>query len=187
VAPGRTGSFARLEPAGNAFTQALITVNPQVALNLRAMWDAANNRWNQWVLNYSQDKQFELLRNIGFEAPSWQDLSYLLIGIVVIVSLCGAAWTLWERSRQDPWLRLLQRAAQQLKHAGIATPPHATPRHLAELLKSAPLAAHYPVLPFTEWLLRLEQWRYSQRDAGTLAALQREFRQLQRPPRSGQP
>ena len=184
VAPGRTGTFARLEPVGNAFTQALITVNPQVAVNLRAMWDAANNRWNQWVLNYSQDKQFELLRNIGFEAPSWQDLSYLLIGIVVIASLCGAVWTLWERSRQDPWLRLLQRAAQQLNHAGIATPPHATPRHLAELLKSAPLAALYPVLPFAEWLLRLEQWRYGQRDAGTLAVLQREFRQLQRPPRA---
>ena len=181
VAPGRTGTFARLEPAGNAFTQALITVNPQVALNLRAMWDAANNRWNQWVLNYSQDKQFELLRNIGFKAPSWQDLSYLLIGILVIVSLCGAAWTLWERSRQDPWLRLLQQAAQRLQRVGIHIPAQATPRQMQEMLKSSAAIASCADSPLSTWLVRMEQWRYSPRQANSLADLQREFRQLHWP------
>ena len=185
VAPGRTGTLERLEPPSNAFTQALITVSPKMALNLRAVWDAANNRWNQWVLNYSQDKQFELLKNLGFASPSWQDLSYLLIGIVVMVSLCGAAWTLWERQRQDPWLRLLHAAAHQLHRAGIPSPPQATPRHLAELLKSSRWALQYAESPLTTWLLRMEQWRYGSRQAGTLAALQREFRQLRWPPRTG--
>lgn len=103
VSPGRTGSFQRLQAPRNAVTQALAgALSPQVALNLRALWDAANNRWNQWVLNYSQSKQLDLLRNIGFTSPSWEDLSYVLIGIIVVVSLAGAAWTLWERHRQDP-------------------------------------------------------------------------------------
>jgi hypothetical protein len=31
----------------------------------------------------------------GFSAPSWRDLGYLLIGIIVLASLDGAGWTLW--------------------------------------------------------------------------------------------
>ncbi|MCF8211775.1 MAG: DUF3488 and transglutaminase-like domain-containing protein, partial [Rhodoferax sp.] len=95
VAPGRTGSFQRLEAPRGAMAQVFGVVSPALALNLRAMWEAVNNRWNQWVLNYSQAKQMDLLRNIGFDSPSWQDLSYVLIGIVVVASLLGAAWTFW--------------------------------------------------------------------------------------------
>ena len=29
-----------------------------------------NNGWNQWVLNYTQSRQLDLLKNLGFEAPS---------------------------------------------------------------------------------------------------------------------
>jgi transglutaminase-like putative cysteine protease len=181
VAPGRTGSLERLEPPSNAFAQALITVSPAMALNLRAVWDAANNRWNQWVLNYSQDKQFELLKNLGFTSPSWQDLSYLLIGIVVIVSLCGAAWTLWERQRQDPWLRLLQAAAHKLQRAGLAIPTQATARQMAEMIKSYNAAVQYADSPLTAWLLKMEQWRYSPHRASALADLRREFKHLQWP------
>lgn len=181
VAPGRTGSLERLEPPTNALTQALITVNPRMALNLRAVWDAANNRWNQWVLNYSQDKQFELLKNLGFESPSWQDLSYLLIVIVVVVSLCGAIWALWERSRQDPWLRLLQQAARHMQRAGLPVAPNATPRQMAEVVKSNPTSVQLADSPLTAWLLKMEQWRYSPHREGSLAELQRELRQMHWP------
>ncbi len=103
VAPGRTGSLQRLLPPTNAFAQAIgAAVNPAFVLNLRAMWEAANNRWNQWVLNYTETQQLNLLRNLGFASPSWQDLAYVLIGIVVLVSLAGAGCTLWERHHQDP-------------------------------------------------------------------------------------
>ena len=106
VAPGRTGSFTRLQAPQNVFTQALNTVSPGFALNLREIWEAANNRWNQWVLNYSQARQLDLLRSLGFEAPSWEDLGYVLAALVVLASSVGALWTLWERYHQDPWLRL---------------------------------------------------------------------------------
>ncbi|MFZ3129255.1 MAG: DUF3488 and transglutaminase-like domain-containing protein, partial [Rhodoferax sp.] len=135
VAPGRTGSLQRLEAPRNVFAQALNTVNPAFALNLRALWDAANNRWNQWVLNYSQSRQLNLLRNLGFESPSWEDLGYVLLTLVVLASLLGAAWTLWERHHQDPWLRLLHRTARRLQRAGWSVPTHASPRQLATLLR----------------------------------------------------
>ena len=94
VAPGRIGALQRLQAPRGVIADALLgNVNPALALNLRALWDAVNNSWNQSVLNYTQGKQLNLLRNIGFESPSWEDLIYLLIGIVVLASLSGAAWT----------------------------------------------------------------------------------------------
>ena len=34
-------------------------------------------------------------------------------------ALAGALWALWERSRQDPWQRLLLRARERLARAGL--------------------------------------------------------------------
>ena len=196
VAPGRTGSFQRLQAQqgviASAFTGAFGTVNPNLLANLRAAWDATNNGWNQWVLNYSQATQLNLLKNIGFESPSWADLSYVLIGIVVFVSLLGAAWTLWERSRHDPWLRLLESARQRLAKAGISIAPNSPPRRMAEQMLQQINAAppsrqhtlplnHSITQPMRDWLLRLEALRYARATSNShagLVTLQRELKQM---------
>ena len=186
VAPGRTGSLLRLEAPSNVFTQALVTVSPGFALNLRALWEATNNRWNQWVLNYSQARQLDMLRKLGFESPSWEDLSYVLIAIVVLSSLLGAAWTLWERHRQDPWLRLYHRATLRLQSAGLVLPPNTPPRQMAALLQARIPATDAGLASVHDWLLRLEAWRYAAHSAANplaLGPLQREFRQLPWPKR----
>jgi protein-glutamine gamma-glutamyltransferase len=178
VAPGRTGSFTRLQAPQGAIANALSgvfgVVNPSLLVNLRAAWEAMNNGWNQWVLNYTQTKQLNLLKDIGFDSPSWEDLLYVLLGILVFVSLCGAAWTLWEKSRHDPWLRLLWRARKRLVKAGIELAPNSPPRSMAETLGTG----HRDI---RAWLLRMETLRYSRAEGPrllALAGLQREFRQL---------
>lgn len=181
VAPGRVGSLQRLQAPRGVIAEALLgNVNPAFALNLRAMWDAVNNGWNQWILNYTQGKQLNLLRDIGFETPSWQDLIYLLIGIVVFSSLLAAAWTLWERSRHDPWLLLLERAATRLKKAGIDLAPNSPPRHIAQQLANQSNLDDAAVCAMRDWLIRLEALRYappgSQRSS--LVTLKRELNQL---------
>ena len=181
VAPGRTGSPQRLQAPRNPVTEALAgAIGPQVALNVRAVWDAVNNRWNQWVLNYTQSRQLDLLRNIGFESPSWEDLGLVLIGIVVAASLAGAAWTLWDRHQQDPWLRLLHQAHKRMARAGISVPANAPPRQMLALLGQG-VASTHPTL--AAWLLRLEAWRYAPPNTApdTLRQLQRSFRQLSWP------
>lgn len=162
VAPGRTGSLQRLQTPRGALTSALLgSVSPALALNMRAAWDAVNNRWNQWVLNYTQQRQLDLLKNLGFESPGWEDLLYILWSIVVVASLASAAWSAWERQRQDPWLRLLVRARKAFAHAKLQLPPQSTPRQLIELWRQHPsLQARYPQL--RTWLLQLEALRYSQ-------------------------
>jgi len=184
VAPSRTGSLIRLQTARGAITSAILgNVNRAFALNLRAAWDAVNNRWNQWVLNYTQNSQLNLLRNMGFESPSWEDLIYLLCGVVVGASLLGAAWSAWDRHRQDPWLRLLERARQHLQRAGLVLPKHSTPRQLREQLQSH-RSSHANAQALCDWLLRLEALRYAPHSAESagfkqqLATLQRQLRQL---------
>ena len=184
VAPGRTGSLQRLVVPQGAMAQVLGAVSPALVLNLRAAWEALNNRWNQWVLNYSQAKQLDLLRNIGFESPSWEDLSYVLIGVIVLASIMGALWTLWERHRQDPWLRLLHQAGTRLKRMGVAVPATAPPRSIATQLGQHADLATSPITPaLVDWLLRLEAWRYApHHQRVNLSALRREFNQLPWPP-----
>jgi transglutaminase-like putative cysteine protease len=188
VAPGRTGTLERLVAPANVFTRAMVNINPAFALNLRAMWEAANNRWNQWVLNYSQSRQLDLLRNLGFESPSWQDLSTVLIALVVLASTVGAGWTLWDRHRQDPWLRLYRKAERKFRQTGLHLPPNTPPRQMA-----LRLAAHAGTSPHTaalhEWLLQLEAWRYQKSSGASTAklrSLQREF-SLLRWPKQTQP
>jgi len=184
VAPARTGTFNRLAaPRGAIATAIFGNVNPELALTLRAVWEAANNRWNQWVLNYSQSRQLDLLKNIGFEAPSWEDLVYLLCAIVVLASLIGAGWSAWERQRQDPWLRLLARATRQLQRAGITLAPNSTPRQIATLVQQQTALAQGPA--WADWLLRLETLRYAPSGHSgrgdlrrRLAALRQQLRRL---------
>jgi hypothetical protein len=188
---GRTGAFQRLEPTPSVIAQALQAVSPQFSINLRSLWEAANNRWNQWVLNYSQSKQLDLLRNIGFESPSWEDLGYVLIGIVVTVSLLGAGWAQWERHRQDPWLRLLHLATQRLKASGLQPGANTGPRQLAAHLQAHMPAGDPHTTALCQWLLRLEAWRYAPAQPAStraaqhraLATLQREYRRLPWPAR----
>ena len=182
VAPGRIGALQRLQAPRGAIAGALLgTLSPDLTLRLRAAWDAANNGWNQWVLNYTQSRQLNLLRSIGFDAPGWEDLTYLLLGIVVLSSLLGAAWTRWERSRQDPWLRLLARAALRLQKAGVTLAPNSTPRAVATQLAAQRDANDPRVAALLDWLLRLEAQRYAAppQRGGSLATLQAEFKQLQ--------
>jgi len=188
VSPARVGSFSRLQAPRGVIAEALLgNVSPAVALNLRALWDAANNRWNQWVLNYTHAKQLNLLQNLGFDEPSWEDLVYLLCAIVVTASLAGAAWNAWERQQQDPWLQLLGRARQVLKHSGYTLPANSTPRQLTELLDGSARDTHPATQSQTawrNWLLQLEALRYA---AGApdfrrqLATLRQALRQLPRP------
>jgi hypothetical protein len=161
VSPGRIGSFQRLaNPRGAVATALLGTVSPEVAITLRAAWDAVNNRWNQWVLNYTQSRQLDLLKSLGFDAPSWEDLIYVLCGLIVAVSLAGALWSAWERQHQDPWHKLLVQARQALVNAGIAVPAQSSPRQLAQALQSHP-DAHLLRPDLQRWLLQLEDLRYA--------------------------
>ena len=176
VSPGRIGQFQRLQaPRGVLGTAMDAVVNPSLVRSLRSVWEAVNNGWNQWVLNYTQGRQLDLLKSLGMQSPSWQDLVRLLGLLAALAAATGAGWTLWERSRQDPWQRLLLQARQRLARAGLPLPPHLPPRTMAARAR-AELGA--PAEAAAQWLLRVEQARYAPEPRALLADLQRELRRL---------
>ena len=166
VSPERIESLQRLASPTGAFGGVINSVlgnmwgtvgfNPLI--QLRSAWDAVNNTWNQKVLNYTQAKQFELLKNLGFASPSWEDLSYVMIGILVVVSLIGSVWALWDRRQHDPWLRLLGTVQARLKALGVPVHPNTPPRELAALAKNHFGASAHAL---HTWLIKLEAIRYA--------------------------
>jgi protein-glutamine gamma-glutamyltransferase len=136
VAPDRIERGRSLAPTPGLVSGALGSLDPALAAQLRAAWEGVNNRWNQWVLNYSRGQQFDLMRELGVESPSWEDLAYLLILLLSSASLAGAGWAMWDRWRQDPWLRLQQRVQQRLAALGVEVQPHHPPRTRAGIVRT---------------------------------------------------
>ena len=181
VSPGRVGQFQRLRAPDGVVAGALGTLSPTLLAQLRATWEAVNNSWNQWVLNYTQSSQFNLMQKLGFSSPSWEDLVKILAGLLVVGAVGGMVWARWERSQQDPWLRLLHTARQRLAQAGIATAPQAPPRELMRAVAESDLPPDLRA-DLAAWLQTLERQRYAPAGNGgaaaSLATLAREFQQM---------
>jgi protein-glutamine gamma-glutamyltransferase len=165
VAPQRIDSLQRLTAPSGLFGGAIASLwasplgnggyNP--LLQLRTVWDALNNTWNQKVLNYTQAKQLDLLKNLGFSSPSWADLSYVLIAIIVAASLFGIAWTSWDKRQHDPWLRLLSSVRARLEKMGLTSHASISPRELASI---SLYRFGESAKPLATWLIQLEELRY---------------------------
>ena len=159
VAPDRIRLSSSLRPAPGFVEGALEGLNPAFAADLKRLWETVNNRWNQWVLNYSRGQQFDLLRTLGITSPSWQDLATVLITLLCGAALAGAGWAWWDRRRQDPWQRLQRRVQQRLAALGVEVAPHDAPRRRAERVRAV-LGARGEALATA--LETLDRQRYAQ-------------------------
>jgi protein-glutamine gamma-glutamyltransferase len=173
VAPDRIGRSTRLYAPPGLMAGAIAAMSPELFANLRNAWEAVNNRWNQWVLNYTRGQQLDVLKNIGFTAPDWQDLALLLIGTLSALALAGAAWAWLDRHRVDPWVRQLERLKRALRSLGIAAAPHEAPRTLAARVRDRLGARGEPLATALD---ALEMQRYGREPASRPdAALTRRF------------
>jgi protein-glutamine gamma-glutamyltransferase len=161
---------------------AIGNVSPALMAQLRESWELLNNRWNQWVLNYSRGQQLDLMKHIGFDSPSWQDVALLLIGILSGLALLGAVWAWWDRHRQDPWVRQALQVRRALRALGLPALPHEAPRALA-----AQVRQRYgePGAALAGQLMAFEQQRYghtplSRPSTQWLRTLRGEVRALRR-------
>ena len=137
VAPDRIRQSGRALSRPGLVAGAFRSMSPELLASLRALWEGLDNRWNQWVLGYSRKNQFDLLRSLGVEVPSWEALAHLLIVLLASAALGGAAWAAWDRHRQDPWQRLQQRIQRRLSALGVTVAAHDPPRRRAQAARAA--------------------------------------------------
>jgi transglutaminase-like putative cysteine protease len=136
VAPDRIDRSANLAPPPGLVAGALGNVDPELLARIREVWEALDNRWNQYVLNYSRSQQFDLLKQLGIESPNWTDLGYVLGILLAGAAGAGAGWALWDRWRQDPWQRLQQRIVARLRSLGVDVALHHPPRTQAARVRA---------------------------------------------------
>ena len=180
VSPGRIGAAQRINTPNFMGIQVGNAAAFSTLQQMRAVWEAVNNRWNQWVLNYTQREQMDLLRKLGLASPDWMDLVRIL-GVLVLASAVLAAIALqYQRRHTDPWLALLAQARQRLAKAGISSEGNATPRSLARAVRQA---APQQARAFGDWLQAMERLRYAHASGSppnprALAPLRKQLRQL---------
>jgi transglutaminase-like putative cysteine protease len=185
VAPERIVRSVNLQPPRGLVEQAIGSMSPETVARLRRAWETFNNRWNQWVLGYSRQQQFQLLERMGVHSPDWADLGLLIASLLSGSALVGAAWAWWDRRRQDPWQRLMGRVRRRLQRLGLAAPAHEPPRTLAAAVRGRYGAAGQALSQCLEALDRQRYgpqpaagpqaswWRGFARAAAALAAQQR--------------
>jgi lytic murein transglycosylase B len=112
----------------------LDSVSPGLRLQLRRWLETWDNRWNQWVLGYGRQQQFQLLRDWGWPEVDAAALARLLVLCLSGLGLAGAAWAWWDGRRQAPWPRLQRRLARRLARWGVVLAPADSPAALARRL-----------------------------------------------------
>ncbi|WP_457353200.1 transglutaminase family protein [Roseateles sp. P5_D6] len=154
VAPNRVTQGLALRPQPGVLGQ----FNPTLWRAMRNGWETVNNRWQQLVLNYSRDNQFDLLKRLGFSQPDWTALGQALAGVILVLAVAGAAWIRWSSRPHDAWSRQRARIAALLTRAGVSIPAHESPAAWARALRRQ---HGQKAEPAAQWLEKLERSRYA--------------------------
>ncbi|RQO35700.1 DUF3488 domain-containing protein [Herminiimonas sp. KBW02] len=143
IAPERISRDAATADAAEPVLGGLVAANSGTATWLRSMrfqWEAINNGWNQWVLNYTPDEQKNLLRSLGFGNIDWQTLVLLLLLAGATVMTALAALLPGVRRKTDPLAAVYVQFGKLMTRRGYPRHPHEGPRTYAQRLLAADTA-----------------------------------------------
>lgn len=94
---------------------------------LRYRWDAVNNAWNQKILGYDQQRQLDLLNELGWPDADWSSLVGMLVAVASLLLGLTAAWALYRHEPGDPAQRLWHKALRHLARRQVDCAPWETP------------------------------------------------------------
>ena len=102
----------------SAFSQNSLVKNLWQGLGYR--WDAINNQWNQWVINYGPNRQREFLGLFGLQDINWSSMIFLIMafGGVILLYLTFMVLKITPQER-DPVRHLYNKFCKKLSHCGI--------------------------------------------------------------------
>ena len=125
VAPERIeGSLIDAVGADEPVPGRLREASPFV-MRLELGWDAVNDFWNQRVVRFDADAQFDLLQRLGVEEPDWRALGLGLAASLATFFAGLSAYLAWRyRPPARDWpARLHEVVARRLRKRGLVQGP----------------------------------------------------------------
>jgi transglutaminase-like putative cysteine protease len=142
--------------------------------NLILTWDAANAKWNEWILGYGPENQERFMNWLGMDDPDWRQMILTLValvtGLTMLISLA-----LMLRYRPPPRDRAAILYEKFVRKSGLTPATGETPRvfaHRAQRDSALPATA---VRSITDTYLDV---RYGPPDAALLRRLESDIAAL---------
>jgi hypothetical protein len=136
---------------------------------LRHAFGAANNSWNQWVLNYTPQRQRDVLESIQASLFGWRFAAVLSFACGLLL----LAGILRRRREIDPVDALYSSLCRRLGQLGLVRAADEGPTAYAARVAEADQLAPASRTAAAEFLRRYSAWRYAppQADARLVATL----------------
>lgn len=153
IPPTLLGGLVTLDAGNNSWLTRL--------RGMRQNWDAVTNAWNQWVLNYTPDRQRNFIRSLGFDNVDWRTLTVLMFGFGAAVVAIVALPLIRNRQNISPLDKMYLALCAQMARHGCARAVYEGPRAYRTRLT----AEHSPLAPdrqiaVTRFLDLYEAMRY---------------------------
>lgn len=145
-------------------------------VQMRYAAGAMNNGWNQWVLNYTPQRQRSMVEQLQSSLLDWR-LPAWLASLAILLLLVRT----WRRRRGiDPVDALYSALCTRLSRLGLARAPDEGPHAYAERIGAAGRLAPGAQAAAQDFLRRYSAWRYAPRraDADLAATLKRLLSQV---------
>lgn len=140
--------------------------------NLLYSWDNLQHSWNDWVINYDQNKQRDFLRDLDVGIEDLGDMVFALIAM--LLSVTGGYWFIsWYRERPgkpEIYEIYLNRLLKKLKKIGLEKQPSEDTRAFMQRVESSDLEQQSQVSGFID-LYNLIKYGRGQGDALSLSRL----------------
>jgi transglutaminase-like putative cysteine protease len=111
--------------------------------HLRLQFDALDYKWTRWVLGYSNEQQYNLLKRWFGHNIYWKAAIGIVTTFVILVLLFFLInrfnFSFLQRNKLPIHLALYQKLIYQLSKKGLAKPIDTTPTNFAQIV-----AQHYP-------------------------------------------
>lgn len=142
------GRFMRLDGESNAWIA-----------QMRHAAGAVNNGWNQWVLNYTPQRQRGVVERVQSSLLDWR-MPALLAFLITVLLL----WRIFQRRRQiDPVDALYSALCARLARLGLARSADEGPSAYRARITAAASLAPSVQAAAAEFLERYSAWRYAPR------------------------
>ena len=118
---------------------------------------AVNNGWNQWVLNYSPQRQRSFVDSVQSSLLDWR----MPLGLAVLATVLLLARTLRRRREIDPIDALYSALCARLARLGLARSADESPSAYAARIAASGQLAPPAAAATAEFLARYGAWRYA--------------------------